>query len=76
MESPEKRLLTAFLVPLAVLLFMAVIIIGTGTLLVVLAEAKHEYLGVKEPLAVLAALVISSAILGGSALAARMGGKS
>jgi hypothetical protein len=69
-------MLTAFLVPLAVLLFMAVVIIGTGTLLIALAEAKHDYLGVKEPLAVLVALILASAILGGSALAARMGGKS
>ena len=76
MESPEKRMLTAFLVPLAVLLFMAVVIIGTGTLLIALAEAKHDYLGVKEPLAVLVALILASAILVGSALAARMGGKS
>ena len=53
----------------------AVVIIGIGLLLLALAEAKHEYLGIKEPLSVLAALVIAGAILGGAALAARRGGK-
>ena len=75
MESPEKRLVTAVLVPLAVVASMAVVIIGVGLLLLALAEAKHEYLGIKEPLSVLAALVIAGAILGGAALAARRGGK-
>ena len=75
MESPEKRLLTATLVLLAVVASMAVIIIGTGLLLLALAEAKHEYLGIKEPLSVLVALIMAGAILGGAAVAARLGRK-
>ena len=75
MESPQKRLATAVLVPIAVVVTMVVIIVGIGLLLLALADVKHEYLGIKEPLSVLAALIIAGAILGGAALAARLGGK-
>ena len=73
MESPEKRFVTAVLVPLAVVATMLVIIVGIGLLLLALAEVKHEYLGIKEPLSVLAALIIAGAILGGATLLARRG---
>ena len=42
METPGRRLLLALLMPLGILTFMAVIIIGTGLLLLELAHAKEE----------------------------------
>lgn len=75
MESPAKRLRLAALVPLVVLGFMVLVIGGIGILLLALAEVKHEYLGIREPLSVLAALIIASAILGGATLLARRGAR-
>lgn len=75
-ESPGKRLAIAALVLFASLASMAVIIIGTGLLLLALADAKHEIWGIKEPLSVLMALLMAAAILGGAALAARRGRQS
>ena len=73
MESPGRRLLLALLVPLSLLSFMAVIIVGTGLLLLALADAKEELYSVREPYAVVVALLIAVAILGGAALLARRG---
>ena len=70
-ESPEKRALMGLLVPLGVLSFMALVIGSIGVLLLFLAGLQHEYLGVKEPLSVLVALLLAGGILGGAALLAR-----
>lgn len=71
METPGRRLLLALLMPLGILTFMAVIIIGTGLLLLELAHAKEELYGVREPYAVVGALLIASAVLAGATLIAR-----
>lgn len=71
METPGRRLLLALLIPCGILTFMAFIIIGTGLLLLELAHAKYELYGVREPYAVVGALVIASVILIGATLLAR-----
>jgi hypothetical protein len=71
METPGRRLLLAFLIPLGILTSMAVIIIGIGLLLLELAHAKEELYSVPEPYAVVGALLIASAILAGATLIAR-----
>ena len=71
MESPEKRLLMALLVPLGALAAMAIVIGGLGVLFLALAHAKHELYSVKEPLAVIVALIVSGGILAAAALLAR-----
>ena len=70
-ESPLHRLKLALLIPLASIVGAAIVIGITGILLLVLAEAKHEILGVKEPYAVAAALILACAVLGGAAILAR-----
>ena len=69
-DSPLHRLKLALIIPLASIFGAAIIIAATGVLLLVLAEAKHEVLGVKEPYAVAAALILAIVVLVGAAILA------
>jgi hypothetical protein len=75
MESPGRRLLLALLVPMGILAVMTTVIAGTGLLLLELAHVKEELYNVREPYAVVVALLIAAAILGGAALLARRGSR-
>lgn len=61
------RFTPGFFVPVGVVLVVAVIIIGIGELLLTLAPVRPELGGVKEPISIIAAILIAAAILGGSA---------
>ena len=72
--SALARLRLALLIPLGVLAFAAVVIGGIGLLLLGMAELREEKLmGMKEPLAVIVALLLAVVVLGGAALLARRG---
>ena len=73
MESPGRRLFLALLVPVGILAVMAIVIVGVGLLLLELADAKEELYNVREPYAVVVALLIAAAVLGGATLLARRG---
>ncbi|PKB68434.1 MAG: hypothetical protein BZY82_00780 [SAR202 cluster bacterium Io17-Chloro-G3] len=70
-RDTAHRVALAGIVPVGVVLATALMITGIGVLLLDFAHMKHEIITVKEPLAVLVALIVSSLILGGAALLAR-----
>ena len=65
------RLLSAFWVPVLVIIATAALIIGIGELLLALAHVKEKWLGMKEPLSVIVALVLATAIFLGATWLAR-----
>ncbi len=80
-QDPKKilvdRLLSSLWVPVLVLALVAVIVVAIGELLLALAEVNPEVvlggIEVAEPLAVLVAMLIAIAILGGGAILSRRG---
>ena len=60
------RLFSAFWVPVVVIIATAALIIGIGELLLALAHVQEKWLGVKEPLSVIVAMVLAAAILLGA----------
>ena len=72
-KTMVDRLLSAFWVPVSVLIATAAIIAVIGELLLWLAHMKYEIVGVKEPYAVLVALILAGAILVVAAWLARNG---
>jgi len=75
MKILKDRLLSAFFVPIGVTLVTVLIIVAVGELLLAMAEAKHHlFIGgieIKEPYAVLAALLLATVALLGAAYFAK-----
>ena len=69
------RLLSALWVPVLVVFATTILIIGIGELLLALAHVQHELMGVKEPISVLVALLLATAILLGATWVARGKGR-
>ena len=70
-RDTAHRVALAGIVPVTVVIATALMITGLGVLLLDFAHMKDEIVTVKEPLAVLAALIVASLILAGAALLAR-----
>ncbi|MBI4339083.1 MAG: hypothetical protein HY680_03925 [Chloroflexi bacterium] len=71
----QNRLFSALWVPVLVVLATVGLIVGVGELLLAAAGIREELGGVKEPLAVLAALALALIILVGASVIARSGRK-
>ncbi len=65
------RLLSAFWVPVLVIIATAAIVIGIGELLLKLASIEPEMSGVKEPFSIIVALILAVGILLGATFLAR-----
>ena len=65
------RVALALIIPLGVVLATVLMISGLGVILLMFAYEKEILIGVKEPYAVIAALIVSVLILGGATLLAR-----
>ena len=74
-RAPQSthRVALAFFVPMGVVLASVLAISGLGVILLAFADYKEKLIGVAEPYAVVAALLISVAILGGATVLARRG---
>ncbi len=74
-KTLQDRIMSAIWVPVLVLIVTAAIIIGIGELLLALAEVQEKVtiggIQVKEPWAVLVALIIAAVILAGAAFLAK-----
>ena len=75
MKILKDRLLSAFFVPIGVTLVTGLIIVAVGELLLAMAEAKHHsFIGgieIREPYAVLVALLLAIVALVGAAYFAK-----
>ena len=69
----QDRLFSALWVPVLVVLVTAAIVVGIGELLLALAKVEEKIGAVKEPYAVLVALLLALAVLIGAAVLARGG---
>ena len=67
----QARIIAALWVPILAIALTGALIVGIGELLLAMAHAREEVLGIKEPYAVLVALLITVLALLGSALLAR-----
>lgn len=76
-KTLQDRIMSAIWVPVLVMIATAIIIIGIGELLLALAEVQEKVtiggILVKEPWAVLVALLLAAAILAGAAFLAKGG---
>jgi len=70
------RLLSALLLPLAVIAFVILLVVGIGESLLALARVMPELGGIKEPLSIAVALLLTVLILGVSTFVAGRGGDS
>ena len=69
----QERLFSSLWVPVLVVLIIVAIIVGIGELLLVLADVEEKIGAVKEPYAVLVALLLALIVLIGAAILARGG---
>ena len=69
----QDRLFSSLWVPVLVVLITVAFIVGIGELLLVLAEVEEKIGAVKEPYAVLVALLLALIVLIGAAVLARGG---
>ncbi len=69
----QDRLFSALWVPVLVVLVTGAIVVGIGELLLALADVEEKIGAVKEPYAVLVALLLAFAVLIGAAVLARGG---